>query len=496
MAYKHGIYITETESTPVSTALGTAGPQVIIGTAPVHLTDNPSAAVNTPIYCETYDEAVEALGYSDDWASYTLCQAMDASFKMFGVGPVIFINVLDPASTSHTTSNTSTTLTPASNKALYEVTGVILSSVVVKSGTTTTLTLGTDYTLERTSADNIQITLISESAKAATSLTVTSKSLKPSGVTAADIIGGTNPTTGAETGLALLRQIYPKFGVTAGLLLAPGWSQNQTVAAAMQAACEGINECFSCEALIDLDCGASGAVIYSGVAAQKTTQGLTSAHAIALWPKVKTATHTYYHSAIFGALCAYVDIQNDNVPSHSPSNKALASPSNSSNKITALVLESGAEVVLDQAQANVVNGYGIVTAQSMGGFRSWGNNTCAYPESTTTKSRWINVRRMFSYWSNLFIKTFYSKVDDLADYRLIESIVDAWNVTGNQYVANGHCAAAKISFLESENPVANILAGTIKFNVSFTPYTPAENIQATLQFDPTALATALTNGGE
>ena len=151
---------------------------------------------------------------------------MDASFKMFGVGPVIFINVLDPNSTSHTTSNTSTTLTPASNKALYDVTGVILSSVVVKSGTTTTLTLGTDYTLERTSADNIQITLISESAKAATSLTVTSKSLKPSGVTATDIIGGTNATTGAETGLALLRQIYPKFGVTAGLLLAPGWSQN------------------------------------------------------------------------------------------------------------------------------------------------------------------------------------------------------------------------------------------------------------------------------
>ena len=35
--------------------------------------------------------------YSDDWATYTLCEFMYSHFKLFACQPVIFCNVLDIA---------------------------------------------------------------------------------------------------------------------------------------------------------------------------------------------------------------------------------------------------------------------------------------------------------------------------------------------------------------------------------------------------------------
>ncbi len=494
MAYKHGIYVTEEETSLATPVKGSAGPLVIFGTAPIHLTASPSAAVNVPILCNTFEEAKAALGYSDEWDKFTLCQSMDACFRFFAVAPVIFINVLDPSNAAHVTVNAAETLTPASNQATYSKAYVLMDTLVVKSGSTT-LVKGTDYLAAFDDSGYILITLVSTSAKAAASLTVNSTSLKPSGVLATDIIGGTNATTGADTGLALIRQIYPKLGLTAGLILAPGWSHTATVAAAMQIACESINGCFECEALIDVDSSTGKATVYTGVEAQKNAQGLDSSHAIALWPKVKASNaKTYFFSAMYGALAAYTDAVNGDVPSASPSNKSLVSPSDSTLKVTAAVLTSGAEVILDQEQANTVNGYGVVTALNMAGFHAWGNNTAAFPETATQKDRWISVRRFFTYWANSFIKTYLEKVDEPANYRLIESIVDAENIRGNRFAAAGHCAGARIAFLETENSVASILGGTIKFHQYLAAYTPAENIENVLEFDPTTLSAALTGG--
>lgn len=491
MDYKHGIYVSESSASMPTPLTGNAGPQVIFGTAPIHLTADPAAAVNKPILCNTYEGAVAAFGYSDEWDKFTLCQSMDACFRIFGVAPVIFVNVLDPNNAEHITANAEESIIPANNQATYVKDIVLLSTLVVKKDAAT-LAKGTDYLASHDDNGHVLITLISTEAKAAESLTVSSSSLKPDGVTATDIIGGTNATTGADTGLALIRQIYPKFGLTASLILAPGWSQNTTVSAAMQTACEDIDGCFSCEALIDID--SSTTAVYTDVETQKATQGVDSNHAIVLWPKVKSGTKTYFYSAVYGALAAYTDAKNSNVPSFSLSNKALASPNDPRVLITAAVLADGTEIILDQEQANAVNGYGVVTALNMAGFRAWGNNTAAFPETTEQKDRWLAARRFFTWWANSFIQTYFEKVDEPANYRLIESIVDSENIRGNRFVAAGYCAGAKIVFLETENPTETILAGTIKFHMYLAPYTPAENIELVLEFDPSALAADLTGG--
>ena len=94
--YKHGIKSREnTTSYPMPTTTENAV-QVIWGTSPINLAENPKQAVNRPVMVRDFKEAKKALGYSDDWEKYTLCQSMYANSEIFTISPVIYINVLDP----------------------------------------------------------------------------------------------------------------------------------------------------------------------------------------------------------------------------------------------------------------------------------------------------------------------------------------------------------------------------------------------------------------
>ena len=66
MAYKHGVYTSEVATSMVAPITGTAGLQVIVGTAPVNMLKDPAAAVNVPLLVSSYKEAVEAVGYLPD----------------------------------------------------------------------------------------------------------------------------------------------------------------------------------------------------------------------------------------------------------------------------------------------------------------------------------------------------------------------------------------------------------------------------------------------
>lgn len=485
MAYQHGVRVLEQETSVNTPIEGNAGLQVVFGTAPVNLAADPYGVTNKPVIAYNYAEAVAQLGYSDDFENYTLCQSIYASFKLFGVAPVIFVNVLDPA--QHKKVNEAVTANVVDMQAVINVTGILPDTVTVKAAETV-LAVDTDYILTFDSTGKLVITLTASGAGAdAESLTVESTSIDPTMVTVDDIIGTVDAATGKETGMEVLRQIYPKFGLTPGLLLAPGWSQEPAVGVLLAAKCEEINGYFKCECLIDIDSTTDGAVVYTAVKQEKSDAGCSSKHSGALWPCVAVGSRILWYSAVYGALTAYTDANNDDVPSLSPSNKLLG--------ITGTVLADGTEVNLDQIQANTLNEIGVITAINVNGWRSWGNNTAAYPGTTDPKDRWFCCRRFFSWWGNSFIQTYAQKVDDPANYRLIESIVDSENIRGNAYVAQDKCAAAYIEFSEAENTIEKLLNGQIRFHQHLAPYVPAEDIVNTLEFDTDALRSAL-NGGE
>lgn len=160
------------------------------------------------------------MGYSDDFKNFTLCQSIDANFRVFNNAPIILVNVLDPGNSKHTKNNEEEDCAVANGQAVYTKPYVLLDTLVVKKDTTP-LVAETDYTAAHDDDGNVVITLISETAKEAESLSVSSTSLNPTGVTKEDVVGGVDTETGKETGLELVRQIYPKLGLVPGLLLAP-----------------------------------------------------------------------------------------------------------------------------------------------------------------------------------------------------------------------------------------------------------------------------------
>ncbi len=479
--YYHGVRVVE-EGTDIAPPIAGTGIQVIVGTAPVNLAENPKAAVNVPVLCNNLEEAETKLGYSKDFNSYTLCQSMYASFIMYGVAPVVFINVLDPD--KHKKQNLEKEYSVVNGQAVIEAGGVLKNSVVVKNGDTK-LEADTDYLLTFNADENLVITLISEQAAGLSSITVASDSIDPSKVTAEDIIGGYDVKTGQESGLEAIRQVYPRTGMTPSLILAPGWSHKPEVGAVMMTKCECINGVFTAECLLDLD--TSKTKLYTDVPQLKEDSGYQDRHALVLWPKVQADGVQMYYSAVYGAMVAYTDASNDNVPSLYLSNKSLY--------IDNAVLEDGTEIFMDREQANTLNGEGIVTVISEGNWFSWGNNTSVYPKSEDTKDRWIACRRMFTWMSNRLITIYHDKVDSPANYRLIESVCDSENIRLNSYVADGKLAGGRIEYNEKENSVENVLSGQVVFHIYMAVFTPAEDIVFILKFDPALLADSLSGTG-
>ena len=486
MPYQHGVRVLEQATSIVAPILGTAGLQVVFGTAPINLADDPYKVTNTPLIAYSWAEAVKQLGYSADYKNYTLCEAMYASFQLIGVAPVIFINVLDPK--KHKKKNEAATVPVEEMEAVVPITGILKDTVTVKmkgadeESEDTPLGFETDYLLSFDDDGNLLVTLIAGGAGAAAkALVVESTSIDPTAVKPSDIIGAS--ATGGAKGFEVLQQIYPKFGMTPGLLLAPGWSHIPDVGIVLAAKCEEINGYFTCECLIDIDSTADGCTAYSDIKVAKEAAGCVSAHAMALWPCIAVGSHWFWYSAIMGALIAKVDAENDDVPNLSPSNKLIGA--------TGTVLATGEEVLLDQVQGNAVNSFGVTTAINVNGWRTWGNNSAVYPASTDPKDRWFCCRRFFSWWGNSLILTYFQKVDNPMNPRLIETIVDSENIRGASYVSQGKCARAEIVYNADENPVTDLLNGKITFHQYLTPYPPAEDILNILEFDPNALSDAL-----
>lgn len=482
--YKHGAYVQEVKAKIAVPAKNETGIHVVFGTSPVNMAEEPEKAVNRLIVAENFEEAKKKLGYSEDFEKYTLCQAMDAYFKIFAVGPVAFCNVLDPE--RHKKKNGEKECQVTNMQMVLEEEGVIPGSLDIKTTEGTKLVKGEDYIDSFDGEGKMVITLFSAGKGAeAEKLMVSSESIAPEMVGEADIIGGADVETGKETGLELVRRVYPVCGWYPGYIMAPGWSHKKNVAAVMSQKCLEINGVFRCECLVDLDTEAAGR--YTECGRVKEESGMIDPQMIVLYPMALAGGKKYYYSAIYGAMTAQTDAENESVPCVSPSNKLL--------HIDGAVLADGTEVNLDLPEANTLNSQGIVTILNSEGMRSWGNNTAAYPYLEDVKeeinNRWINCRRAFSWWGNSFIVTCRKKVDSPANYRLIEQIVDEENIRGNSYVQQGKFAGIRMEYDKGENGVDSIMEGMIVVRQYLAPFTPAEYILNILSFDPSLLENAL-----
>lgn len=472
MAYKHGIYGREVPTQLTTMAEASAGLPVVFGTAPVHLaTDRVDA--NTPVLCYSYSDAVGALGYSDDWEKYTLCEFMKSHYALFNMAPVVFINVLDPTKHKKTISLTDG-VTISADKTVIINDPVLLETLKVKIASAgEPLKLNIDYTAAHNDAGSVVITCLADGALAtADKLFYDCDVLDPSLVTADDVVGGIG-TDGTKKGLELVSDIYPRFRLVPGNIVAPHWSENTTVTAVMKAKTTNINGMF--EAMAVADVPADVVKKYQDVPAWINEKNYIDPRLIVCWPQVSLGGVKYHLSTQACGIISKTDGSNDDVPYASPSNKSLQCDS-------AITAEK--EVFLGVDEAAYINGQGITTALNFnGGWKLWGNRTSAYPSSQDVKDTFIPIRRMFNWVNNTLILSFWAKVDDPMNKPFIRNIVNSANIWLNGLTAANMLLGGRVEFRQDENPTTDLMNGICKFHVYFAPPSPAEDIEFIQEYD-------------
>ncbi|MEL8360252.1 phage tail sheath family protein [Escherichia coli] len=478
MGYRHGIYISELATSITPPVQVSAGLIVAFGTAPVNQLEDPASAVNKPIIAYTYAEAVSKIGYSTNFEKYTLSEVIKVAFGIYGVAPVVFINVLDPA--KHKKDVTDEVVKLSGGKGTLSNDGVLYKSVVVKKadGDSAGLTVDTDYVLALDDNGYTVITAISGgkiTEKDAT-LKVSYTHLDPGAVTKNDIIGGVDSNTKANTGLELLSDVYPRFKLVPGQVIAPGFSSDSEVGQLMAAKAALISELFKAEAITDAPTDKSTISDYSAVPEWKQNNNHMAANQTVCWPMVKLVANISHHRTHLPAATSSWGHQAGPLQKTPPPQTKL--------QTDGAVRKDGSEVWLNISQANYLNGQGIVTSLNFDGWKSWGNRNAIYPTSTDPKDAFRVCRRMFNWVGNTLILSHWSKIDNPANRRLIESIVTSANIWLNGLTGNQDIAGGVVTFDQSENTITSLMDGIVKFHVKMTPFSPARDIEFVMEYNP------------
>lgn len=470
----HGVYVYEQATTVGTPVVAESGIPFVIGASPIQSAESP-AAVGKPVLCTSFEEAKEKLGYSDDWDDYTLCEFMYSHFNLYGCQPVIFVNLLNPATMNEAVVAADKDV--VNHKIALPVEAINDETLVVKpaGGSGNAYVKDTDYAVYY-EGEYCYIELLPDGAAySAESLNVAFKKVTPGSVNDAAV----------ATGMEAIEQCMATLGIVPDLICAPGFSQESAVAAVMATKAAGINGMFRAKALIDISTeAAGGADDYSEVVALKNSKNFTDENMIVCWPLLKLGDKTFHMSTQLAGLIASIDTSNEDCPYESPSNKRF--------QCDAMVVAAGTEVNLTLAQANILNAGGVVTALNfMGSMSCWGNYTGCYPANTDVKDYFIPVSRMFDWVGNTVINTFWGKLDKPMNRRLIDTVIDTCNIWLNGLVGSGFLLGARVEFKESENPLTNLMAGVIKVHVYMTPPSPAQEIDFVLEYDANYVTSAL-----
>ena len=307
----------------------------------------------------------------------------------------------------------------------------------------------------------------------------------PALVSADDIIGSTSQA-GIRAGLALVEEIFPRFRLNPGLIMAPGFSKIPAVAKAIETACMNIAGFFRAAGIIEV---ADEVPVYSEAPAWLNDNNLCDKDGNTICFFGDCLYNGIVESgAIHLAGCVGGRDQSEGgVPYWSPSNYQLECEG---------MVHAGKELFLTPAEANYLNGQGIVTGLNMiGGLRAWGDQTTAYPGVTDVKDASIPVRRMFTWIGNTIILTCWQFVSSPIRRRLIETVHDTINYWLNGLVARDFILGGRCEFEGADNPTLDLMDGIVRWHVYVTPPSAAREMTFILEYDPSNLNTLFQSTG-
>lgn len=471
-----GVRATE-RATAITAPVTAKTAAMVFGTAPVHQTDG---AVNKVVLAFSYAEAVKAMGWSGDWKKYTICEVIYSHFRLYGVGPLLMVNVLDPKQHQSEEKEEEKRLVNGQIK----LSGDTLPESVKLGGGDGGFEAGTDYGVFFEDGACIIEALEGGKLAAADSVRVawketefTLEELKE------DVIGGCNVRTGESTGLELADQAYFQTKVLPDPIIAPGFSKHTGVAAVMAAKARSLSIVFRSFAVCDLDAGETE-TCQTAVNQKDSSGAFQHVKERMCWPLLTMdGRHFRYSTQLAGLMCQLA-AADGGIPSEPASNKKL--------QADGAVLENGTPVSLDLNMANYLRGQGITTALNfVDGFTAWGEYCACAPGNSDPKDMFCNVARMVNYISNTIILTYWSYIDRKMTPRLASSICSMIDIWLNGLKNQGHILGGRCELLSEENPVTDLMAGIIRPHVYIGVPVPAQQIDFIVEYDAAYLESVL-----
>ena len=472
----YGVRVEEAETSPAD--YRNSGIPIAFGTAPVHQV---GGEANQIVVADSFDEAVSAMGWSDDWTKYTLCEAMYCQLKLYGYGPLVLVNVMDPD--SYAVAADSATYAISDSQVILDA-DVIPDTVVVSDGSTT-YEAGTDYDVFY--EDGVcYVEVLEGGAIEEAGLTELTISYSVVEFEIADlvseVIGGENATTGDATGLELMDLAYYKEQILPDIIIAPGFSIYPEVAAAMATKAQSFSTVFRAVAYVDIS--TEEATRYrTAVSYKESNEEYRMENEVVCWPMVKNDDLIYHLSTQMAALTTQTDSENDDVPSKAISNIEM--------EAEATCLADGTEILLDIDRANYLRSNGIVTAFNfVNGFTIWGTYAACYPDNTDPKDCMVHAKRMMVYVCNQIILRNWPKIDSRLTARTAEAIVDEVNIWINELKGDDHLLGGHCEFYQSENSYEDFSAGILHLHLFVGIPGVLQELDFTVEYDASYLKEA------
>lgn len=467
--YKHGTYGEFADSIgAVATQGGTVA--VYVGAAPVNLIRGYAERVNSPVKLTSMRDVQAFMGYSKNWGAFDLCEAFKLHFDNASgnVGPIVAINVLDPA-VHKKTETTTKSVTFVNGRAAFESDTIILDTLVIAESVE-----GVDFNISYDFArGQVVLTSIGDALTGAVSITY--NEVDASKVDANAIIGNATDD-GVYTGLGCVGLIYPELNLIPNIILCPKWSENAEVYKAMISAATKINGHWDAVVYADIPVLVGGTTKVDTIALAtkwKADNNYTSERSKVYWPQAKDIDGTIYHASVLGAWrTLLVDATHDGVPMESPSNKAVP--------VAKQYFGTGStNRGFDQQLANQLNENGITTIVFWGGqWVLWGPHTAAYKYGAVSDNRSIfdNTIRMMMHVYNSFQLEHAVSIDAPMTRAMADTIKNREQEKADALAAMGaFIGTPVVNFNQSDNSTSDLVEGNFVWSFEGTATPPLKS---------------------
>ena len=467
--FTHGTRVREQES-KIKGILAAKTPTVIVGTATINQGD--ISCVNKPVLIQSAKDAATYFGGTNNIKGFSINEALYLANSVYNTYPIICINILELENKKKAYEETDVVV--VDGKAKLGKTGIITGeTLIIKNTDNLEIIPSEKYDINFDAEGKVVVKINDDSVK---KINANYDFLDVSKVQETDVMGSINPKTLEAKGLELIKEIFPKFSMIPGCVIAPDFATAK-IALALDAKANVIDNKWGSFSIPEIP----NTTKYGDVIDFKKKNNYIDEDQIIVFGVPYIADETFHASTVAALIMQSVDAKNDGVPFESPSNKNCKM-----HGIGYFENEVFKKLNLSETEANLLNENGISTILSRSnGTVFWGNRTSVFQPggNMDPKDMWITHKRMFKYIGNTIMLNNENEVDKPMTPSRCKSIETNINTWLTAMTNEGKLLGGRAEFLPEENPQNDLVMGKFKWHIYLGIITPGETLEFILEYD-------------